>query len=328
MRKVIFDKRWEGGHGIGRFSKEISNRIKFDKYISNKIKPTSPLDIFVTPWYMLLNNFVYFTPGFNAPYLFVERSIITIHDLNHIDVDNNSSSLKRLYYNFILRRACIKSLAILTVSEFSKKRIAEWSGISTDKITVVGNGVSDAFTPFGEVHDAGYKYIFCVSNRKEHKNEKRLIEAYSLIKDKANVKLLFSGKPTEQLLNLIRSYNLENNIIFSGFISDEELPAYYRGALVLIMPSIYEGFGLPVVEAMACGVPTIAANTTSLGEIAGQASLLVDPLNVQDMSDALQKIITSSDVREELKYKGLEHVKKYTWENTVEKIKKVLDTLD
>ncbi|HAT3648468.1 glycosyltransferase family 1 protein [Raoultella ornithinolytica] len=327
MRKIIFDKRWEGGHGIGRFSKEISNRIKFDKYISNKIKPTSPLDIFVTPWYMLLNNFVYFTPGFNAPYLFVERSIITIHDLNHIDIDNNSSSLKRMYYNFVLKRACIKSLAILTVSEFSKKRITEWSGISSDKVTVVGNGVSDSFTPNGKVSNVGYKYILCVSNRKEHKNEKRLIEAYSLIKDKENVKLMFSGKATDELLDLIHKFELQGNVVFAGFISDEELPAYYRGALALIMPSTYEGFGLPVIEAMACGVPTIVSNTTSLGEIAGDASLLINPLNVEEIGNAMQEVISSCELRNQLKLKGLNHVTKYSWDNTVNEIKKVLNKL-
>ncbi|XXD09009.1 glycosyltransferase family 4 protein [Klebsiella sp. R445] len=327
MKKIIFDKRWEGGHGIGRFSEEISKRLSFHKYIHARLKPTNPLDIFVTPWYMFCNNFVYFTPGFNAPYLFVERSIITIHDLNHVDIDNNSSFLKRVYYNFVLKRACKKALAILTVSEFSKRRIIEWSGISSDKITVVGNGVSDSFTPEGKVYQPGFKYILCVSNRKEHKNEKRLIEAYSLIKDKANVKLMFSGKPTDELLTLISSYKLENMVVFSGFISEERLPEYYRGAQVLIMPSTYEGFGLPVVEAMACGVPTIASNTTSLGEIAGNASLLINPLNVHEISSALQKVIISSDLRNELKIKGLEHVKKFTWENTVYKIEKILDEL-
>lgn len=327
MRKMIFDKRWEGGHGIGRFSEEISKRINFDKYIDNNIKPTSPLDILVTPWYMIFNDFVYFTPGFNAPYLFVERSVITIHDLNHIDVDNNSNLLKKMYYKLVLKRACIKSLAILTVSEFSKKRIMEWSNVSADKITVVGNGVSDVFSPEGEVHCPGYEYILCVSNRKEHKNEKRLIEAYSLIKDETDVKLMFSGKPTTELFDLIRSYDLNNEIIFTGFISDEELPSYYRGALVLIMPSTYEGFGLPVVEAMACGVPTIASSTTSLGEIADQASLLINPFSVQEISNALREVIFSSELRGELKKKGLEHVKKYTWESTVGKIKNVLSNL-
>ncbi|HCD8409032.1 TPA: glycosyltransferase, partial [Klebsiella oxytoca] len=105
------------------------------------------------------------------------------------------------------------------------------------------------------------------------------------------------------------------------FISDEMLPNYYRGALVLIMPSIYEGFGLPVIEAMACGIPTIASATTSLGEIAGDASLLIDPFDVESIKDALEKIISDQMLQKELKIKGLEHVKKYTWGKTVNKVK-------
>lgn len=327
MKKIIFDKRWEGGHGIGRFSQEITSRLKFDRYLTNNIKPTSPIDIFVTPWYLWSNSFIYFTPGFNAPYFFIKRSVITIHDLNHIDINNNSNILKKIYYKLVLKRACKKSLAILTVSEFSKRRIVEWSGISGDKVTVVGNGVSKNFKPDGEAFNPGYDYIFCVSNRKEHKNEKRLIEAYSIIHERNNIKLVFSGKPTIELSDYIKSLNLEKNIIFTGFINDEELPAYYRGALLLIMPSVYEGFGLPVIEAMACGIPTIVSNTTSLGEIAGNASLLVDPLNVQSISGALHKLISNNSLRQELKIKGLTHVKKYTWENTVSKVRMVLDAL-
>ncbi|MDU3812042.1 glycosyltransferase family 4 protein [Klebsiella grimontii] len=327
MKKIIFDRRWEGGHGIGRFSTEITSRIKFHKYIVNNIKPTNPIDILITPWYLFLNNYVYFTPGFNAPYLFVKRSVITIHDLNHIDLDNNSSFLKKLYYRLVLKRACKKSLAIFTVSEFSKRRIIDWAGIDGVKVTVVGNGVSGNFKPDGRSFLPGYNYIFCVSNRKEHKNEKRLIEAFSLVNNRGDLKLVFSGKPTAEIIEFIKSLNLENDIVFTGFISDDELPAYYRGALMLVMPSIYEGFGLPVIEAMACGTPTIASNTTSLSEIAGDASLLVDPLNVHDISAAMHTLISDSNLREELKIKGLEHVKQYTWENTVHKIKTVLEIL-
>ncbi len=142
MKKIIFDKRWEGGHGIGRFSSEITKRVNFDGYIKLNIKPTSPLDILVTPWYLFYNKSIYFTPGFNAPWLFVNRSIITIHDLNHIDISGNDSYLKTIYYDFVLKRACKKSLLIFTVSEFSRRRIAEWAGVSPEKIVVVGNGVS------------------------------------------------------------------------------------------------------------------------------------------------------------------------------------------
>ncbi|MFZ4833172.1 glycosyltransferase family 4 protein [Rouxiella sp. Mn2063] len=324
MKKIVFDKRWEGSHGIGRFSSEITKRIKFDKYIDAKVKPTSPIDIFVTPWYLFFNRSIYFTPGFNAPWLFVKRSILTVHDLNHVDTPGNSSFLKKIYYNLVLKRGCRKSLAIFTVSEFSKTRIVDWSGVDRNKVVVVGNGVSSEFSPDGPKYQPGYKYILCVSNRKEHKNEVLLIRAFAKIARSSDVKLVFSGSMTPALSELVDKLGIKKHIVFTGFIKDSELPNYYRGATALIMPSLYEGFGLPVIEAMACGIPTIASSTTSLGEIAAGASLLVDPTDIDDISQAIAKIVTNAELRKELSEKGLEHVKQFTWDNTVRKIEEVV----
>jgi len=324
MKKIVFDKRWEGSHGIGRFSSEITKRIKFDKYIDAKVKPTSPIDIFVTPWYLFFNRSIYFTPGFNAPWLFVKRSILTVHDLNHVDTPGNSSFLKKMYYNLVLKRGCRKSIAIFTVSEFSKKRIVDWSGVDRNKVVVVGNGVSGEFSPDGPKHQPGYKYILCVSNRKEHKNEVLLIRAFARIARSSDVKLVFSGSMTPALSELVDKLGIKKHIVFTGFIKDSDLPNYYRGATALVMPSLYEGFGLPVIEAMACGIPTIASSTTSLGEIAAGASLLVDPTDIDDISQALAKIITDAELRKELSEKGLAHVKQFTWDNTVRKIEEVV----
>jgi glycosyltransferase involved in cell wall biosynthesis len=324
MKKIIYDLRWEGSHGIGRFSNEITKRIKFDKYFNAKIKPTSIFDVFVTGWELLFTRSIFFTPGFNAPFISAKRSIITIHDLNHIDTPGNSSLLKRIYYNLILKRGCKKALVILTVSEFSKKRIIDWSGVDKSKVIVVGNGVSSDFTPAVKPHEPGYEYLFCVSNRKAHKNEYRLIEAFAKVDANKSIKLLLSGSATPELNELIRSLNLQERVLFSGFIKDSELPSYYRGAVGLIMPSLYEGFGLPVIEAMACGVPTIASSTTSLGEIAANASLLIDPMKVDDIACSINKLFSDEELRKELSEKGLEHVKLYTWDKTVQKIESAI----
>jgi glycosyltransferase involved in cell wall biosynthesis len=328
MKKIIFDKRWEGGHGIGRFSKEITRRITFNGYIDINVKPTSPLDILVTPWYLIFNKSLYFTPGFNAPWFFVNRSIITIHDLNHIDITGNDSFLKTLYYNYVLKRACRKALLIFTVSEFSKKRIAQWSNIEPGKIIVVGNGVSKDYRPDGDAYNPGYKYFFCVSNRKLHKNEERLIKAFSEIKDRKGIKLLLTGNESQKLRDLISSLDLSKDVIFTGYIDEEKLPSFYRGARALLMPSLYEGFGLPVIEAMACGIPTLASNTTALKEISENSSILVDPESVKDISAGIEILINNDSIMEELKIKGLENVRRYTWDKTVEIINKSLIRLN
>jgi len=324
MKKIVFDKRWEGSHGIGRFSSEITKRMKFDSYISVNVKPTSPIDILVTPWFLFFNKSIYFTPGFNAPWFFIRRSILTIHDLNHIDITENSSFLKKIYYNIILKRGCRKALAVFTVSEFSKQRIVDWSGVENNKVIVVGNGVSNEFSPIGPQHEPGYRYIFCVSNRKKHKNEIRLIYAFAEVAANLNVKLVLSGSTTTELSELIEHLNMKKYIVFSGFIEDCDLPNYYRGAIGLIMPSLYEGFGLPVIEAMACGTPTITSSTTSLGEISAGASLFIDPLDIDNISKAITELALNIELRQSLAREGLEHVKKFTWDNTVRKIEEVI----
>lgn len=327
MKKIIFDKRWEGSNGIGRFSMEITKRIEFDSYIKVNVKPTNPFDIFITPWFLLFNKFLYFTPGFNAPWFFVNRSIITIHDLNHIDIIGNDSKLKTIYYNFVLKRACRKSLLIFTVSEFSKRRIVDWAKINPNKIIVVGNGVSKEFNPQGNIYKPGFKYFLCVSNRKSHKNEEKLITAFSTIKDRNGIKLLFTGKETEELKQHIFSQGVSNDVLFSGYIDEVDLPSYYRGAKALLMPSLYEGFGLPVIEAMACGIPTLASNTTALKEIAEGYSVLVNPESVEDIAKGIKSLISDENVVENTKIKGLINAKNYTWDKTTQLINDSLKTL-
>jgi glycosyltransferase involved in cell wall biosynthesis len=327
VKKITYDQRWEGSHGIGRFSTEITKRLKFNNYLNSKIKPTSIFDVLITARALIFNQNIFFTPGFNAPYVAASRSIITIHDLNHIDMPGNSSLLKRIYYNIILKRGCKKALVIFTVSEFSKKRIIEWSGVEKSKVVVVGNGVSNDFSPHVKPYSPGYRYLFCVSNRKAHKNEVRLIKAFAQANTGSDTVLLLSGNTTPELSELISQLNLNDRVRFTGFIRDDELPSYYRGATGLIMPSLYEGFGLPVIEAMACGVPTIASRTTSLGEIAGDAAILVDPTNVADIADSISKLFLDIELRQHMIEKGLEHVKLYTWDKTVNKIKDAISAI-
>lgn len=327
MKKITYDRRWEGSHGIGRFSTEITKRLTFNHYLNSKVKPTSIFDVFVTAWTLMFNRDIFFTPGFNAPYVSASRSIITIHDLNHIDMPGNSSFLKRVYYDLILKRGCRKALVIFTVSEFSKKRIVDWSGVERSKVIVVGNGVSKAFSPLVEPYNPGYRYLFCVSNRKAHKNEIRLIQAFAQAETGNDVILLLSGNTTPELSDLIGQLKLNERVKFTGFIKDNELPSYYRGATALIMPSLYEGFGLPVIEAMACGVPTIASRTTSLGEIAGDCALLVDPTSIEDIANSISHLFMDSELRQHLSERGLEHVKLYTWDKTVKKIEDAISAI-
>jgi len=313
--KVIFDTRWFGEHGIGRFAKEIYDEDFFEP-IKLKGNPVSIFDVLKLTIYLLFNRNFYFSPGFNAPFFFLNRTAITIHDLNHIDVDANTSFLKKLYYNIVLKRACKKAALIFTVSEFSKGRIVDWSGINPNKVKIVYNGVSSVFHKDVKPYTPGFPYIFIVGNRKLHKNEDRALRAFAMANIDKKIQVLFSGQSSEQLQKTIKELNIEDQVKFLGRLSEDELAQTYKGALCLLFPSLYEGFGLPVIEAMACGTPVITSNTTSLIEISKSATLLVDPLNIDSIKQKIEEIVSKTSLRNKLIEKGYKVKKTYEWLNT------------
>jgi len=326
-RKIIFDTRWFGEHGIGRFAKEVYDENIF-KPIKLKGNPISIFDVLKLTLYLLFHRDFFYSPGFNAPFFFLKRTAITLHDLNHIDLDANSSFLKRLYYNLVLKRACRKCAFIVTVSEFSKKRIVEWSGINSDKVKVVYNGVSEAFNANVKPYEPGFPYIFIVGNRKIHKNEDRALRAFAQANIDKNIKLVFSGDPSDQLQQTANELNITDRIVFLGRLSEEQLASTYKGAICLLFPSLYEGFGLPLIEAIACGTPVITSNTTALVEIANEYTIKVDPLNIHEISRFIEKLnINQKNYR--IPYNSSNRViKEFSWVNTKNILKKYLNTFN
>lgn len=323
--KIYIDERWYGEHGIGRFAKVLADNINF---IPMKMagSPSSPWD--AISFFFLTLKFskrdLVFSPGYNAPIFIRTSFVFTIHDLNHIDRNENSSFLKRLYYKWIMRRACRHAKAVLTVSEFSKKRIVDWSGIPASQVINVGNGVDAAYSPSAKVYQPGYPYLLSVSNRKAHKNEPRLIEAFSRASLSEDVRLLLTGEPTSALTKLIERYQLQGRVIFIGRVAEKDLPGLYAGALALLFPSLYEGFGLPVIEAMACGCPVLTSNTTSLPEVAGAAAVLVDPTSVQAIADGISSICTNEPLRIAMIKKGFQQAARFSWDEVVRKTEMAL----
>ncbi|MFQ1933234.1 glycosyltransferase family 4 protein [Aeromonas veronii] len=323
--KVVFDMSWVGMGGIGRFSSELSNRLHYNSTFS---LPFIPANAIATILYTVKSissfNAVIFSPGFVPPLFFGSKFIFVIHDLNHIDIPSNSSILKKFFYNFIIKRNVRNAKKILTVSCFTKEKIISWSGVDAERVVVVGNGVSSAF--FSDSLNVGLKkQVLCVSNRKEHKNERRLIKAFSCANIDKNICLLFTGEPTQELQHLINSCNLNGRVRFSGFVSDSSLRSLYSESLALLFPSLYEGFGLPVVEAMACGVPVLTSNTTSLPEVAGDAALLVNPESVDEIRVGIEQLVHDEALRTELIAKGLERAKLFSWDAVAARVQAVLD---
>ena len=323
--KILVDDRWVGDHGIGRFSREVISRLGEVESISLQGSPVNPFDpIRVSTSLYFQRPGVYFSPGFNPPLFASVPFVFTIHDLNHLVIRANSSSFKRAYYRHFIKPACFKAFKVLTVSEFSRRSLIEWSDLDPGKVVNVGNGVDPIFDPKGEAHSPGYEYFLYIGNQKPHKNIPRLLEAYARVSARHDVRLMLSGFSDKEVMRLAISLGIENKLVFSGYVEDRELPKYYRGALALVFPSLYEGFGLPVLEAMACGTPVITSDVAAMPEVAGDAALLVHPERVSEIENAMLKVIEDPLIRQQMRAAGLARATRFSWDLTADRVRKVL----
>lgn len=326
-RPIKIDPRWKGMGGIGTFYEQI-NKINQYQVLDFEGSPASPLDTVKSSIKLSkVSAAKIFFPGYIPPLLSKHPYVITIHDLNHLDRPENSSLFKKIFYNLIIKRGCKKAEYIFTVSEFSKRRIVEWSGISSEKVINVGNGVSSSFHPDGERYDVPYDYLLCVSNRKLHKNEEGTLKAFKAANIDTSVKLVFTGKEDEHIRAIIKSLELENRVIFTGFLPEEELPKLYRTAKALLFVSFYEGFGLPIVEAQASGIPVITADNSSLAEIAGDAAVLVNAVDIDSIAKAITDVYHNEQLRNDLVERGFNNKARYSWEATASIVNDYMDRL-
>jgi glycosyltransferase involved in cell wall biosynthesis len=326
MTEILYDARWIGNHGIGRFAGELQKLLPgLIPYQAGR-RPWHPLDpalLGAALWRK--GPKLFFSPGYNSPVGWPKPFVFTLHDLNHLCVRDNSNAAKRAYYKHIIRPACHRAAFVLTVSEYSKREIAAWAKVKEDKIINVGNGVGLPFTPEGRKHEPGYPYLLYVGSRKPHKNLSRLLKAYSLSGTSKDVRLVLSGEPDKQISEEIKGLGLNGNVVFVDLSTDRDLSDVYRGALALVFPSLYEGFGLPPLEAMACGVPVLTSNVCSLPEVVGDAGILVDPLDAEAIADGIRRLVQDSELRAELRQKGICRAKEFSWKETAHRTQKVLD---
>jgi glycosyltransferase involved in cell wall biosynthesis len=326
MNRITFDSRWVGDHGIGRFAREMESRLPGLTPYRGMVKPSNPLDVFLISLAIARHpRSNWYSPGYNAPLWGLDRYVFTVMDLNHLDIPENSSRLKRLYYQLVMKRACRSAARVLTISEYSRQRILTWTRAPQEQVINVGTGVSAAFSPAVKPLTPGYEYLLCVGNRKFHKNEARLIKAFAAAQIDPRIRLLLSGQPSRELDTLVVGLKLSERVSFTGRLTESELASHYAGALALAFPSLYEGFGLPVIEAMACGTPVITSTTTSLPEVAGDAALLVDPLSEAEIAAAIERMVVDVNLRHELSKRGFERARIYTWDAVAARVRSAID---
>lgn len=313
---ILADSRWCGRHGIGRFASEVLLRMGTYEAVPGGVPLLSPLDSVRVSFLLRRRKpSVYFTPGFNPPLYAKCPVVFVIHDLIHLHFAAESTVPKRVYYEAVVKRAARQAAFVLTVSESSRAEIIEWAKIPAERVRVVGNGVSDSFSATGPRYAADKPYLLFVGNRKPHKNLPRILEAFAHSSLVPEADLYVNGSEDPGTVRLIEELHIRPSVRFAGSVSDSELAALYRGALGLVTPSLYEGFGLPAIEAAACGCPVIAGNLGAQAEVMDGAALLVDPVRVDEISNAM-RALTDADVRARTVSRGLERASMFTWDKT------------
>ncbi|MEA5153975.1 glycosyltransferase family 1 protein [Raineyella sp.] len=329
MNPILYDSRWSGRHGIGRFSAEVRRRLP-DAYVTDLAghHPVSPVGMIETELKPHVGagprepEMTFFSPGYTPSVTWRGRRVFTVHDLIHLDVPTEASRIKAAYYSKVVRPLVRRhDTLVLTVSEFSRLRIAEWADVDPDRILTVGNGVDDRFSPAGRRIQRNRPYVLHLGNSKPHKNLYRLVAAMAKIPD---VDLILSSAPEISLYEHAHAVGLEGRLICQSGIPEEDLAAWLRGAAAVAIPSLYEGFGLPALEGMACGVPVVASNGSALTEVVGDAGILVEPTDVDSIMVGLATALGDEAVRAELALEGPRRAQKFRWDEVARCVQGVL----
>jgi glycosyltransferase involved in cell wall biosynthesis len=269
---------------------------------------------------------------FTAPPFAPCPVVVSIHDLSFEHLPQTFKKRSRAQLRLTVRRSARKASQVVALSEHARSDILDTYGLKPDKVSVIPLAPPPHFGPVtdqGELqrvrqtYDIDSDYILSVGSIQPRKNLSRLIAAYSSLRrarpEGKLPKLVLVGKCAwlyDELLRTIKELEVCNSVILTGYVPEADLPALYSGALCFVYPSYFEGFGLPPLEAMKCGAAVIAGNRTSLPEVLGDAGMLVDPFNVGDIALAIEKVISDSNLRSQLRVKGLERAQLFDWRET------------
>lgn len=260
------------------------------------------------------------------------RTLLTVHDLSFVRAPETAAPRLRAYLGRVVPRSVARADHVLADSEATRQDLIELYGTPADKISVLYSGVNERFRPVADElvlkevrrrYGIGEgPYILSVGTVQPRKNYGRLAEALHRL-GRPDIRLVIAGGRgwlEDALYTQIAALGLEERVKFTGFVADEDLPALYSGACVFAFPSLYEGFGLPPLEAMACGVPVVASNTSSVPEVVGDAALVVDPYDVGALAEALEHLLDSEALRSILTARGRERARQFSWAAAARKL--------
>jgi glycosyltransferase involved in cell wall biosynthesis len=281
---------------------------------------------------------LFHAPHYVLPPLTPCKAVVTIHDCIHLRFPQYlPNRLAYVYARSSLWMATHRAARVLTVSETSKRDILRYFKVPENKIDVIYNAIDERLLEaptaaevdlVRERYQLNDPFILYAGNIKPHKNLERLIDAFYRMRKGPleHTKLLIIGDEISKYASLRRTVHrlkLHKHVRFFGFVSDKTLASLYRLASVFVFPSLYEGFGLPPLEAMAAGTPVITSNVSSLPEVVGDAAILIDPYEPDDIADAMSRVLTNEPLRQELRDKGLNRVKEFSWDRSISRVREI-----
>jgi len=276
---------------------------------------------------------VFHSPDFVLPPVLRAKTLVTVHDLSFIRVSECADPNLRAYLNKVVPRSVHRADLVLADSQNTKDDLVELLGAESDRIEVIYPGVEERFRPIEDQalleevrrrYNLPPRFILGLGTLQPRKNFTRLIQAFADLQSAiCDLHLVIAGGKGwlyEDIFATVEHLGLEDRVVFPGFVADQDLPALYNLADLFVFPSLYEGFGLPPLEAMACGTPVITSNASSLPEVVGQAGLMVEAKDVAALTEAMRRVLEDSALRERMVARGLEQARKFTWEGAAAKL--------
>lgn len=308
--KVFLDSRWPVGTGIGRmldlYCLNVPTDISLVKLniATNIGSPLSPLAVSAALYKQrkTAGQHIFWNPGFIPPLPRIMKSVITVHDLTHLHF---YTAKHRYYYNAVFKPLYRRCEHIVCISQHTCNEFLEWSGMGKERVSVVPNAIDPAFASLSDPLPHRRPFVFYAGNRRHYKNVPMLIQAFGASGlAREGVELVLTGPFDTQLQAMATKSGAGQALRFAGFLSDSQLVAYYKSASCFAFLSKYEGFGLPILEAMECDTPLLLASASSLPEVAADAALYVDPDDIESIANGLRQLCSDEALRRSLIHKG------------------------
>lgn len=266
--------------------------------------------------------------AFVTPLLSRLPNLVTVYDLSFLHFPERFPAAKRHYLRSQTRRSCRRAHRVITISEAARQDVHRFMGVPLERIVVAPPGVDERFRPIPAAEVAAFRvrvnaperFILHVGTLQPRKNLPTLLEAFSRLRDRG-VKLVLVGDKGwqyDEIFRRIEALGLNRRVVLAGYAPDEDLPLWYNAASLLVFPSVYEGFGLPVAQAMACGAPVVAADTSSIPEVVGEAAILFDPQDTEALTASLDALLAEPSLAAELRARGLARARAFSWRASAE----------